>query len=270
MRKAASFSRWSLLMGVACGLAMLPVANRVASAETITMSMSVNGGAYFSIDAFATITPPPPGPPTYTITNIAGLDTILASLGSAYHFVSLSGESTTWPGSFSSAGGTLSLGGEIFTTGPAVGQTVSIKETLTGYTSPSGLPGTLSSASTATFNNAGPGNSHSASSIFTNSLAVPIPTLTYPVASTTTGPDNEGNSPPSVPIPLGSFTTPYSLTNVITFTLPSSGADDAFGVTAKVTAVPEPASVVTMLIGLPMPLVGLAWLRRRKAGIANS
>ena len=35
MRKAASFSRWSLLLGVACGLAMLPVANRAARAEAI-------------------------------------------------------------------------------------------------------------------------------------------------------------------------------------------------------------------------------------------
>jgi hypothetical protein len=38
----------------------------------------------------------------------------------------------------------------------------------------------------------------------------------------------------------------------------------------KATAIPEPASVVTMLIGLPLPLVGLAWLRRRRTVVENS
>ncbi len=257
MSRAASLGRWNLWMGVACILALLPVLNCTARAETITMSMAVDGGPYVVIDAFATTSS---GPPTYNITDISGLNTLLT--GTAYQFISLGGSSTTFPGS--SAGGTLSLTGEIITTGPATGQTVSIMETLSGFTSPTGPSGTLASSSTGNFNNAGPGNSHSASSMF-NAISTP----TYTVASTTTGPDHEGNGA-FAPIPNGSFTTPYSLTNVITFSLSSAGADDTFGVTAKASAVPEPASVVTMLIGLPLPLVGLAWLRRRRTAIANS
>jgi hypothetical protein len=59
------------------------------------------------------------------------------------------------------------------------------------------------------------------------------------------------------------------LTNVITINLtpnPSTVVQAGFSVGAQATvvpAIPEPASVVTMLIGLPLPLVGLAWLRRR-------
>jgi hypothetical protein len=40
---------------------------------------------------------------------------------------------------------------------------------------------------------------------------------------------------------------------------------DSFGVTSTIalTAVPEPASVVSMLVGLPLSLVTLGSLRRR-------
>ena len=69
MRKAAPSSRWNLWTGVACVLALLPVLNFAASAETITMSMSVDGGTYIDIDGFATTSS---GPPTYNITDISG------------------------------------------------------------------------------------------------------------------------------------------------------------------------------------------------------
>ena len=106
------------------------------------------------------------------------------------------------------------------------------------------------------YNDAGPGNSHSADSSFNTTTT----TTHYVVASTIIGPDHEGGGA-SAPIP--SFAMPYTLTNFISFSLKTPGADDSFGVTAKATAIPEPASVVTILIGLPLPLVGLAWLRRR-------
>jgi hypothetical protein len=43
---------------------------------------------------------------------------------------------------------------------------------------------------------------------------------------------------------------------------------DSFGVTATITAqstVPEPVSFVIMLLGIPMPIVAVALLRRRRA-----
>jgi hypothetical protein len=67
----------------------------------------------------------------------------------------------------------------------------------------------------------------------------------------------------------------YTVTNVIEWGVtnfglsrpPAGGADviDTFGLTAQVAAVPipEPASLVVMLMGVPLPLVFL--LRRRRA-----
>jgi hypothetical protein len=57
------------------------------------------------------------------------------------------------------------------------------------------------------------------------------------------------------------------LSNTISFSLtPSSvsSPSDVFGVQARVTAVPEPASLLMMSFGLPLPLLGLAWLRRHR------
>ena len=258
MRKAASFSRWGLLMGVACGLAMLPVANRAARAETISISIVANG------------TPIPVDPlilsgatsQNYGTVDLTTLNTLMHSAGSVYEFSALGG-SSNWPGA--STDGTLTLSGGIFIPTGAIGSTsLSITETESGFNTPSGFSGTLLSSSTGNFNDAGPGNSHSASSSF-NAITTP----TYLVASKITGPDPQVGSA-STPIP--SLVTPYTLTNVISFSLSSPGASDSFGVTAKVTAtaIPEPASVVTMLIGLPLPLVGLAWLRRRRTVVENS
>jgi hypothetical protein len=58
------------------------------------------------------------------------------------------------------------------------------------------------------------------------------------------------------------------LANVITFGLtPQAGLNvvDSFGVTATISpsAVPEPASFVTMLMGVSFPLVTVGLLRRR-------
>ncbi len=265
MRKAASFSRWSLLLGVACGLAMLPVANRAARAEAISMSLSVNGGPLTTIDGLATISMFPTQ--SYTISDIAGLNTLLTGDGSVYQFSSLGGSSTTFPGT--STGGTLDLTGGVFIPAGTLvppGQSLSITETLTGFTTPSGPSGTLSSSSSATFNEAGTGNFHTANSSFNG-----IPTPSYMVASSSSLLPNSSTGSASAPI-LPFAPLPYELANSISFSLISSGASDQFGVSvnATATAIPEPASVVTMLIGLPLPLVGLAWLRRRRAVVENS
>lgn len=252
MRRVASFCRCSLLMGVACGLAMFADGNRAARAETISITIVANG---FTIP----IDPLTTGgtPKFYGNVDLATLNTLLAADGSAYQFSALGG-SSNWSGAAS--GGTLTLNGGLSIPAGMTGSTsLSITETESGFIIPSGPSGTLASSSTGNFNDAGPGNSHSASSQFN---ALP-PTSTYLVASKSTGPDFEGAG---ASIPLASFATPFTLTNTISFSLTPNSATtptDGFSVTAKATAIPEPASVVTMLIGLPLPLVGLAWLRRR-------
>ncbi len=263
MRKVVSFSRWGFLMGVACGLAMLPVANRAARAESIDIVISVPG---FSIvvDPLAT-----GGTSTnYGTVDIVTLNTFLAVDGSAYQFSGLGG-SSNWSGA--PGGGILSLTGAISIPAGTPGSTsLNITETESGFNSPSGFSGTLQSSSSATLNDAGTGNFHMADSTFNSTPS----TASYLVASSpSTGPNSPGGFA-SVSIP--SFgTAPYMLTNFISFSLtPSltSSPVDNFGVTAKATAtaIPEPVSVVTMLIGLPLPLVGLAWLRRRRKVVENS
>ena len=260
MTKAASFSRWGLLMGVACGLAMLPVANRAARAETISISIVANGST-INVDTLAT-----GGSSTnYGTVDIVTLNTILAGDGSAYQFSALGGSSNS---SGASTGGILSLTGGISIPAGITGSTsLTITETESGFTTPSGPSGTLTSSSSATFNDANTSNSHLADSSF-NAITTPA----YTVASTSIMglPNSPGNGA-SASIP--SFATPYTLTNFISFSLtPSSSLSptDGFSVSAKATAIPEPASVVTMLIGLPLPLVGLAWLRRRRTVEQNS
>src|SRR5271157_3169575 len=108
MRKAASFSRWSLLMGVACGLAMLTAANCAARAESITITVMVPGHPSIAV---MTIPPPPLNPTqSFGTANLNMLNTALNIDGSAYQFTALGGNSN-WPGTSTSAGGYLQLTG---------------------------------------------------------------------------------------------------------------------------------------------------------------
>src|SRR5271157_70033 len=258
MRKVVSFSRWGFLMGVACGLAMLPVANRAAHAESIDIMIS-GPGFSFDLSAFQTGVPTP--------LNFGSVDTSAASLlnstlvadGSAYQISAIGGTSN-FPGGF------LRLTGEAYIPAGAIGSTtLTITETETGFTLPSGpLGGTLTSSTSSTYS-AGSPNSAMAQSTYNLGLPSVVSTSLYTI---TPPPPSLGVNPP--PVPISSLAAvPYSLTNVITISLvpPNSTTpvSDGFSVQATVTAVPEPASVVTMLIGLPLSLVGLAWLRRRTA-----
>jgi len=258
MSRWLRFCRGGLVMGVVCSLAMLAFEGREARAG-IVITMSINGGAPIDLAPFVTPLATDPGQlNNYGTVDLTGLNTLLAGAGSAYQFSALGG-SSNWAGAPS--GGSLALTGGILIPAGVGGSTVlTLTETESGFTSPSGPSGALSSSSTGNFSDAGPGNSHDANSSF-NAVTTP----TYTVASTKTGTDPEtGASSAGIP----AFVTPYTLNNFISFHLTPSGSStptDSFGVAASVTAVPEPASVVTMLIGLPLSLVGLARLCRHRA-----
>jgi hypothetical protein len=259
MRKAVSFSRTGFLIGVACGLAVLAVANPAARAESITISIVANG---FTIPVDPLILSGATSQ-NYGTVDLTTLNSILTTDGSAYQFSALGGNSN-WSGSPS--GGTLNLFGGISIPVGGTGSTsLTITETESGFISPSGPSGTLSSSSTGNYNSASPGDSHSANSSFN---AITTPTYVVATGPLSPGPDPETGSA-SAAIP--SFVTPYTLTNSISFSLAPSASgspSDGFGVNAKVVAaavVPEPASVVTMMLGMPLPLLYVAWLRRRRA-----
>jgi len=242
-----------LALGVLIGLAVSE-----ARAETISITVVANG-VIIPVDPLTT-----GGSTTnYGTVDLTTLNALLTGAGSAYQFSALGG-SSNWSGAPS--GGILSLSGGLFIPVGGVGSTsLTITETEDGFISPSGGSGTLNSSSTGNFNDAGPGNSHDANSSF-NAITTP----TYTVASIITGPDPEGGSA-STGIPA--FVTPYTLANFASFNLTASATaspQDSFGVTVKaLAAIPEPASLVTMLFGLPLPMVLLGLVQRRRRSQAR-
>jgi hypothetical protein len=242
------------MIGVACGLGLLAFAGREASAG-ITLMMSVNGGA--SIDITPLFTPFALDPLQNNSLGSPDLDTINGFVTplTGYVFTALGGNSN-WTGT--PFGGDLTVSGEVRMLHSGPGGTVTFTETESGFMSPSGPTGILTSSSTGNFNQAGPPNHHIAQSSFNSTLTAP-----YSVASTITGPDAEGNGAMA---PISAFVTPYTLDNSITISLfkdPVRIPVDGFSVTAAVSAIPEPASVVMMSFSLP--LAGIVLLRRRRA-----
>jgi hypothetical protein len=257
------FCHRNLMIGVACGLGVVAFAfaGREARAE-IVITMSVGGMPPIDLIAFTTPLATDPGQlNNYGTVDLTLLNTALTGLGSPYQFTALGG-SSNFAGSPS--GGTLSLTGGIdIPAGVAGIPGLTLTETETGFSIPSATaPGLLASSSTGNYNDAGSGNSHSANSSF-DAMTTP----TYSVSSTSTGPD-----PQTGAASMGvSFSAPYSLSNFISFSLTPSTTStptDSFGVTAKVTAVPEPASAIMMLTGL-LPALGFVALCRRHRATAT-
>jgi hypothetical protein len=120
-------------------------------------------------------------------------------------------------------------------------------------------------------NNAG---NTSGTGVFTpGQQVIAIPAVT----STTSGIPNPASATTS--IGFDTYTTPYALTTTFSIRLTGNGSTDnpatdqfqaSTTVTSKVgsTAVPEPGSVVLLLTGMPLPLVVLGMLRRRRAAAA--
>jgi len=260
MSKWLRFCRGGLILGVACSLAMLAFEGREACAG-IVVELSLDGGTTFTdLAPFVTPLATDPGQlNTYGTVDLTGLNTFLGAAGSAYQFTSLGG-SSNWAGTPN--GGILSLVGGITIPAGVTGSTsLILHETEAGFTSPSGPSGVLVSASTSTFAGAAVGNLHSAQGSF-NGVTTPF----YDIASSGVLPNQEGKATLAA---IPAFVTPYTLDNTISFGLiPSAlfNPTDNFGIAAAVTAsIPEPASVITMSIGLPLALLGLTRLARRQA-----
>jgi hypothetical protein len=219
------------------------------------MSIDIGGGP-FSIDPF--VIAPGPTATDYGVVDLVSLNATLTGLGSAYQFDSLGG-SSNFPGD--STQGFLSVNGGIKILAGAAGSTILILTAFEdGFTAPTGPSGTLASTSTGNFNNQVAGAGHTASGAF-NATSTP----TYAVLSSGTGVNPETGSASVGIAPVAAL---YTLTNVITFGLtPSASAVVSDGFSAQVTissVVPEPASLVTMLTAIPLPLVVLGLLRRRR------
>jgi hypothetical protein len=244
--------------GLGLSLALvLSMMTGTTRAEFITMTLTDTAGS-IPVDIFATT-----GPILYNVdaSGLAALNGFLSATGSEYQLFSLGG-SSNFPGSLTQ--GNLVLTGEVHSVfGGGTDSFLQITESESGFTSPTGPNGVLMSSSTGNFTNQPAGGGHTASSMF-NTTTTP----TYSVLSSGVTPNPEGG--------LGSVgvspvSTLYTLTNTITFGLsPSAGNDiiDSFGVTATLSAVPEPASGLLLALGVPVVALG-AMLRRRASAASN-
>jgi hypothetical protein len=158
--------------------------------------------------------------------------------------------------------------------------TVTVTTFNNGYTTPAANTiGTLSQSESGTYTYTGSGGTQTFNSWYnsanptTPTPSGPAPglqTISIPVAgsSTLSGSQNTPGSTSFAP-----YVTPYALTNQIVLHLTGTGNANnsiaGFQGSTTLMAVPEPASLVMMLTGMPVPLMVLGVLRRRKAQRKN-
>jgi hypothetical protein len=282
MSKWLHFCRKGLTFGVACGLAMLAVTGQAARAGSGNVTIFITEGALtpFSFDFTSPLANPiTPGDMNHLLADASGinmgnLNTTLAGLGYDFQFDSLSANANA-PG----AGGLakLIMSGQIERTTTTGGnKTIQIDVSQNNYSTTATLLGILNNAATGIFTNAPGGNNQLSTSYFNSNNnqddTSGIHTTTLNYISTGLNPNaHPGPGEPGSSPPLGVPSTPdFSLTGRLNITLgQSTGADnptDQFSMSTTVTtAVPEPASIALMGMGLAAVIVGLGRLRRRRA-----
>jgi len=235
---------------LALGLcALLGFTGREANAGNLTITVSWTGGSSGPID-FTSPEAVPGGSADLFEVNTTLLNAAIAASG--YQFSELGGSSNN-PGS--PTGSILRVTGTALLNGRTPPSAITITAVQTGFTSPSG-PGTLGSQSTANFRNTD-GGSVETSNVSLDATVTPNLTFTPPGAFLMNSTAATGN-------PAG-YTLDATVTLTLTGASGTAGASDQFSNNASFTAVPEPASIVMMLTGMPLPLVVMGLLRRRRA-----
>jgi hypothetical protein len=158
--------------------------------------------------------------------------------------------------------------------------TVTVTTFNNGYTTPVGTIATLSQSESGTYTYTTDSGATQTFNSWYNSTnpTTPTPsgqnpglqTIAIPLASSTTLSGSQ-NTPGSTT--FSPYVQPYALTNQITLNIRGTGNANnsiiGFQGSTTITAVPEPASLVMMLTGMPVPLMVLGMLRRRKAQRKN-
>jgi len=281
MSKWLHSCRRGLTFGVAYGLAMLALAGQAARAGNVTIYITEAGLAPVVFDFTSPLANPiTPGDMNHVLADANGvgvgsLNTTLAGLGYDFQFQSLQANSNL--------PGTGPLGAQLFMTGDIIrstagggDKTIQIDVSQNDFfTNPAG---TLHYSATALFTNTNAGNSQLGTGYFnTNNMqddttGPKTSTLNFvstgPAANSHPGPGETGSSSVDV-----NSSPPFSLTGRLVITLSgglvlgeNNPPHDQFGLSTTVTtAVPEPASIALLGGGLPVAIVMLSWLRRRRA-----
>jgi hypothetical protein len=214
-----------------------------------------------------------------TITNAANIITVGGAFDSSATGLNLTGvnSNTNNPGTTNatiSLGGTASVVSGVATSDDTY--TVLITVSQTSFTSPTGAHGTLSDSTSSTISATtgaagdmqkiqswyNPLNTNAAVGSSTPGVSYALPAT---ASSMSLGSPTESTSVSVAP-------TPYALIERITIVITGNSSDpnakDVFGGTTTLTAsaIPEPASIVMMLTGMPLAIVGMVLRRRRAPG----
>jgi hypothetical protein len=243
--------RQLLLHALAAAAIVCGFGAKESRAGNLTMVISWGANA-LTIDAASPLANPD-STANFLDVNTAAVNAQLAAT-SAITLSGLTARSNN-PGEPNPTGATLQEQGTATVTGTGI-TTITIATFQTQFTIPAGA-GTLSSSSTANYTNANVGASEGASSSYNTTLLTP--TLTYTYTGATNPQSFSGNNSVAVPAP----TTPYTLDNTAVLSL--TAGSNQFSVAARFNAIPEPASIILMLTGMPLPLVVMGLLRRRRA-----
>jgi hypothetical protein len=232
---------------------LLGVMGNQARAGAIMVSIDLGGTIILSPTALV------PG-------TIADINVALAHDHSIYRLSTTGGglsATSNFPGG---AAGVLQSGGQVNIVAGTDTDSLSIHVTQSGFLSPVGMSGILSSTASGTYT---PGVSGTTS--YTSDLNLfSAPSLNFTLAASPTGGSFSQLTPSTSPVPSG-VPSGYELSNTFVINIPTSavGGSETFGGQATVTAssIPEPASVVMLLTGMPLPLAMVFGLiRRRRAG----
>jgi hypothetical protein len=226
--------------------ALLGFMGNQARAATVTISVDLGGTVIFS---------------TTGAVNINALNTDLVNAGSAYQFEP-NGLSASTTGSATTAG--LSTSGFVTVisgAGLSTTPTLSVDVVESGILAPTGT-GTLVGSASVNYTQVPSGSTSFTGDYQTTTLT---PTFTLAAAGTNGG----GTTFPSMGV--GTVAAGYTLSNHFIISLDpataSTGGTDSFGggVVLSASVIPEPASIVTMLLGMPLPLgMVFALIRRRR------
>jgi hypothetical protein len=222
------------------------MANR-ADAGSITLDVDLGGTVVYSVSSSS--------PDTSVSAVLAEVNGDLLAAHSIYRFTSAGVGATS---NFSGDGtGFLTISGTVIIVAGTNTASLSVDATQGGFLAPTGPSGSVVTTQSGT-----PSTGATGTTTYTGDFNGALtPTLTSTVAG------GVSFSTTSSPVLVSPVASGYSLSDhqVISIAGSPVGSTETFGGQTTVSAVPEPASLVMLLTGLPVPLVFMGLLRRRKA-----